>query len=73
MNKKQQEFLQSKGINIDDLKKLKGSKESQHSKDIIEGGLLTQSDLEAIEKLKKSINEKLKNSSYTFGVYFHKK
>jgi len=73
MNKKQQEFLQSKGINIDDLKKLKGTKESAHAKNLLEKKLLTQEDLENIEALRVSINEKLEGSNYSFGVYFHKK
>ncbi len=73
MNKKQLKFLESKGIDINELKGLRGSKESQHSKDIIENKILTQSDIDSIETLRSKINEKLKNSSYSFGVYFHKK
>ncbi len=73
MNKKQLEFLRSQGIDVEALKELRGSKESAHAKTLLEKKLLTQKDIENIESLKNEINEKLKNSSYSFGVYFHKK
>jgi len=73
MNKKQQEYLKSKGIDIEALKELRGSKESAHAKNLLEKKLLTQEDLENIEALRVSINEKLEGSNYSFGVYFHKK
>lgn len=73
MNKKQLKFLESKGIDINELKGLRGSKESQHARDLREKKLLTSDDIESIEGLRASINEKLEGSSYSFGVYFHKK
>ena len=73
MNRKQLDFLRAQGIDIEDLKKLKGSKESQHARDLLEKKLLTSDDIESIEGLRASINEKLEGSSYSFGVYFHKK
>ena len=73
MNKKQLKFLESKGIDINELKGLRGSKESQHARDILEKKLLTSDDIESIEGLRASINEKLEGSNYSFGVYFHKK
>ena len=73
MNKKQVEFLMAKGINIEDLKKLRGSKESAHSKSLLEEKILSEDDLKSIENIKKSINTKLEGTNYSFGVYFHKK
>jgi len=73
MNRKQLEYLESKGIDIESLKQMRGSKESQHSKVLLENKILTQKDLDDIETIRFEINEKLKNSSYSFGVYFHKK
>lgn len=73
MNRKQLEFLKEQGIDIETLKTLRGSKESQHSKDLLEKKLLSQNDIKDIDELRKKINEKLEGSNYSFGVYFHKK
>jgi len=73
MNKKQEAFLRAQGIDINELKQLRGSKESQHSKDLIENKILTQSDIDSIEALRVSINKKLEGLKYSFRVYFHKK